>query len=80
MNVKDATAKRIEQLCKERGLTYNELANICGITPSTIYSIMDSGRRNISLSTVKKICDGFEITLGIFFSHIIFDNLEQELR
>lgn len=54
MTVKDATAKRIEQLCKERGIAYNELANICGITPSTIYSIMDSKRRNISLSTVKK--------------------------
>lgn len=37
MTVKDATAKRIEQLCKERGIAYNELANICGITPSTIY-------------------------------------------
>lgn len=80
MNVKDATAKRIEQLCKERGLAYNELANICGITPSTIYSIFDETRRNISLSTVKKICDGFEITLALFFSHPLFDNLEQELR
>ncbi len=80
MNVKDATAKRIEQLCKERGIAYNELANICGVTPSTIYSIMDSNRRNISLSTVKKICDGFELTLSDFFSSSLFDNLEQELR
>ena len=80
MTVKDATAKRIEQLCKERGIAYNELANICGITPSTIYSIMDSKRRDISLSTVKKICDGFELTLSEFFSSPLFDNLEQEIR
>ena len=80
MTVKDATAKRIEQLCKERGIAYNELANICGITPSTIYSIMDSKRRNISLSTVKKICDGLELTLSDFFSSPLFDSLEQEIR
>ena len=80
MNVKDATAKRIELLCKERGIAYNELANICGLTPSTVYSIFDSRRRNISLSTVKKICDGFELTLGEFFSHPLFDTLEQELQ
>ena len=73
MTVKDATAKRIEQLCKERGIAYNELANICGITPSTIYSIMDSKRRDISLSTVKKICDGLELTLSDFFSSPLFE-------
>lgn len=79
MNVKDATAKRIELLCKERGIAFNELANICGMTPSTIYSILDSKRRNISLSTVKKICDGLEISLGDFFNHPLFDTLGQEI-
>lgn len=80
MNVKDATAKRIELLCKERGIAYNELANICGVTPSTIYSIFDPKRRNISLSTVKKICDGAGLSLGEFFTHQIFETLEQEIR
>lgn len=80
MNVKDATAKRIELLCKERGIAYNELANICGVTPSTIYSILDPKRRNVSLSTVKKICDGVGITLGEFFTHKVFETLEQEIR
>ncbi|MEW4411615.1 helix-turn-helix transcriptional regulator [Clostridium sp. AN503] len=55
------------------------LANTCGITPSTIYSIFDPKRRDISLTTVKKICDGLEITLGEFFSHPLFDTLEQEI-
>jgi DNA-binding Xre family transcriptional regulator len=80
MNVKQAVARRIELLCKERGIAYNELANICGVTPSTIYSIFDDKRKNITLSTVKKICDGFEISLGEFFSHPLFDTLEQEIR
>lgn len=80
MSVKDATAIRIELLCKEKGFAYNELANICGLTPSTIYSILDARRRNISLSTVKKICDGFQITLGQFFTHPLFNDLEQEIQ
>ena len=80
MNAKDATAKRIDILCKERGIAYNELANICGLTPSTVYSIFDSTRKNITLSTIKKICDGFEITLGEFFTQSLFDTLEQEIK
>ncbi len=79
MNVKEATAKRIEFLCKERGITYNGLANMCGLTPSTIYSILEPKRRDISLSTVKKICDGLEITLGDFFNYSLFESLEQEI-
>ena len=54
MNVKEATVKRIEMLCKERGIAYNELANLCGVTPSTIYSVLDPKRKNVTLSTVKK--------------------------
>ena len=80
MYVKEATAKRIEMLCKERGITYNELANLCGVTPSTIYSIFDTKRKNITLSTVKKICDGLEITLSEFFSSSLFNELEQEIE
>ena len=80
MNVKQAAAKRIELLCKERGMAYNELANVCGVTPSTIYSIFDDTRKNITLTTVKKISDGFEISLGDFFTHPIFEMLEQEIQ
>jgi len=79
MSVKEATVKRIEQLCKQKGIAFNELATLCGVTPSTIYSVLNPKRKNISLSTVKKICDGFEITLGEFFTSCIFDTLEQEI-
>lgn len=80
MNVKEASAKRIDMLCRERGIAYNELANLCGVTPSTIYSIFDPNRKNITLSTVKKICDGLEITLVEFFSAPIFEELGQEIE
>lgn len=80
MNVKDVVAKRFEILCQERNITLNELANISGVTPSTAYSMMDNSRRDISITTIKKFCDGLEITLGDFFSTDEFDNLEQEIK
>ena len=80
MEVKYAVANRFKELCNERGIRYNELANIAGVTPSTVYSMMDTRRRDISVVTVKKLCDGLEITLGEFFSTPEFDALEQEIR
>ncbi|MBE7032950.1 MAG: helix-turn-helix transcriptional regulator [Ruminococcaceae bacterium] len=80
MDIKDAIVERFLQLCNEKGWKINELANISGVTPSTAYSMMDNSRRDISIRTIKKFCDGLEITLGDFFSTEIFDELEQEIK
>lgn len=80
MMVKDAVAARFAELCRERHIKYNELATLSGVTPSTVYSMMDPARRDISVTTVKKLCDGLDITLGAFFSAPVFDELEQEIR
>ena len=80
MDIKDAVVNRFSQLLEERNIKINELANISGVTPSTAYSMMDKSRREISIRTIKKFCDGLEITLGEFFSTPEFDNLEQEIK
>lgn len=80
MSVKDAVAQRIKGMCEQKGITPNSLANISGVTPSTVYSLLDPSRREISVSTVKKLCDGLDITLGEFFSAPEFDELEQEIK
>ena len=80
MSVKDAVADRFLSLCKEKNIKINELANISGVTPSTAYSMLDKTRRDISIITIKKFCDGLDITLGEFFSTPEFDNLEQEIK
>ena len=80
MRVKDTTVQRLNQLCAERQLTYNALATLSGITPSTVYSLMSEEYRDLSLVTLKKLCDGLEITLGEFFSTPEFDALEQEIK
>ena len=80
MDVKDTIVKRFLELCKEKNMKINELANLSGVTPSTAYSMMNATRRDISIRTIKKFCDGLEITLGEFFSTPDFDNLEQEIK
>ncbi|MBQ8296480.1 MAG: helix-turn-helix transcriptional regulator [Ruminococcus sp.] len=77
--VKDAVVKRFRTLCKERDIAPNELANISGVTPSTVYSLFSDTRRNVSITTIKILCDGLEISLGEFFSAPEFDELEQEI-
>lgn len=79
MSVKDVVVKRFQELCNERNIKINELANISGVTPSTAYSMMDENRRDISIITIKKFCDGLDITLGEFFTTSEFDELEQEI-
>lgn len=80
MSVKDAVANRFLDLCEMRGLKANELATLSGVTPSTVYSMLDHRRRDVSIITIKKLCDGLDITLGEFFSAPIFDSLEQEIK
>lgn len=80
VTVKDVVVRRFQILCTERGMKINELATISGVTPSTVYSMMDQRRRDVSIITIKKLCDGLDITLGTFFSTPEFDALEQEIR
>lgn len=80
MAVKDMVVRRFDALCQERGIKLNELATISGVTPSTVYSMMDVRRRDVSIVTIKKLCDGLEITLGAFFSTPEFEALEQEIQ
>ena len=80
MNTKEAIANRILQLCEERDIAVNELASMSGVSPSTVYSILNEKRQNPGAVTIKKLCDGLEITLGEFFNTPEFDALEQEIK
>lgn len=80
MNTKKAIVNRIIQLCTDRNIAINELATRSGVSPSTVYSILDERSQTPGAVTIKKLCDGLEITLGEFFSTPEFDALEQEIQ
>ncbi len=80
MRMKEAIVKRFQELCHEQNIAYNELATRSGVTPSTVYSMMDARRKDVSAITVKKLCDGLEITIPEFYNAPIFESLEQEIQ
>lgn len=80
MNAKEAVAKRIIELCEEQDIAINSLANISGVSPSTIYSMLNEKSQNPGIVSIKKLCDGLNITLRQFFDSDIFDDLEQEIK
>lgn len=80
MNTQEAIARRIRQLCQEREITPNGLANISAVPQATIKSILNGESQNPGTVTIKKLCDGLNITLGVFFSTPEFDGLEQEIK
>ncbi len=80
MTIVEAIALRIIMLCQERNITLNKLSTISGMTQSTINNIINTGSKNPTISTIKKICDGLEISLSEFFDDDIFNSLEQEIK
>ena len=80
MNTREAIVNRIRQLCSERGITPNALSNISAVPQATVKSILNGESQNPGTVTIKKLCDGLEITLGEFFNTPEFDALEQEIK
>lgn len=80
MTTQKAVAERILELCEERHLTPNGLSNMAAVPQSTVKSILNGESCNPGVVTIKKLCDGLNITLGAFFSTVMFEELEQEIR
>ncbi|MGN0539215.1 MAG: helix-turn-helix domain-containing protein [Candidatus Fimenecus sp.] len=80
MDVGTAVRLRILNLCNENEITVNKLSTVSGITQSTLNNIVSGRNNSTTISTIKKICDGLDITLIEFFSDELFENLEQEIK
>ena len=80
MLIKEAVEKRIVELCRERGIAIHNLANLSGVSPSTVYSILNEKSQNPGICSIKKICDGLDISIRAFFDSDLFENLEQEIK
>ena len=77
--IKDAIVRRFQELCAEHDISYIQLAQQAGVTPSTIYSMMNAERKEVRISTIKKLCDGLNISIKEFFDSELFEDLPQEI-
>ena len=80
MTIGEACRIRIQNMCNERDITINKLATLSGVTQSTLNNIISGRNNTLTLSTLKKLCDGLEISVIEFFRDGLFENLEQELK
>ena len=80
LNIGEAVKMRIIELCDENNITVNKLANISGVTQSTLSNITGGRNNSTTVSTIKKLCDGLNISIEEFFKSEYFRNLEQEIK
>ena len=78
MKLSNAIRKRIKFYLKENNMNTWKLCKMSGIPCSTISTFMSGNTELIKLDTLLHICEGFEITLGEFFSDSMFDDAEQD--
>ena len=80
MTIGEGCKARIIELCNERNISINKLAIMSGVTQSTLNNIISGRNNSVTVSTLKKLCDGLEITICDFFCSKIFEELEQEIK
>ena len=80
MGIYKFTVNRIYEICRERKITPNALSYMCGIPQATLKSILNGESKNPGIVTIKKICDGLEISIMDFYDTPEYKELEQELK
>jgi transcriptional regulator with XRE-family HTH domain len=74
-----AVKERLTDLCRARGMAFHALATHSGVHPSTVKGIINGSSKNPGIVTLKKLCDGLDISLIEFFDTDTFRDLEQEI-
>ena len=67
--VVDDFANRIKELRQQQGLSQEKFALKIDMD-RTYYASVESGKRNVSIKNIKKIADGFEISLEELFKNM----------
>lgn len=78
MNLNDAIVKRIVEICEERGSNVCDIALRGGMSPSAIYDLIKGRTKCSKVVTVKRFCEGAEITLSEFFDRDYFNDPEED--
>lgn len=78
MKLSEAIRIRIKFYLEKTKMNIWNLCKATGIPCSTISTFMSGKTELIKLDTLLHICEGFNITLGEFFTDDIFNDVYQE--
>ena len=69
---------RIDQLCKEKGISYYTLSYKATIPMTTLLHIMEGNTQNPGIFTIMKICDGLGVSMKEFFDCEEFESIMKD--
>lgn len=78
MKLSDAIRKQIRNYLEQKNMKIWDLCKLTGVPCSTITTFMNGQTELLKLDTLLHICEGYNISLGEFFTNSIFDNVYQE--
>ncbi|HWQ76982.1 MAG TPA: helix-turn-helix transcriptional regulator [Syntrophomonas sp.] len=70
MDLGEAIAQRIAELCKEQGISINKLAVLSGLTQSTVDGILKGRSQNPKIATLMRISRGLNMTISEFLDDV----------
>lgn len=80
MNTRRTIIKRVNEICREKNSSICDISLRGGMSPSVLYDLMHGRTKFPTVITIKKFCEGANITLGEFFSVEDFNELEDDLE
>ena len=78
MKLNEAILMRIEEICKEQNSNICEICLKGGMSPSSIYDLSKGRTKCSKVITVKRFCEGADITLSEFFNKDYFNEIEDD--
>ena len=80
LRIGEAVKLRILELCNKYDFTINYLSTISGVPQSTLNNIISGRNNSTTISTLQKLCDGWQISIIDFFNDALFEHIEQEIK
>ena len=75
MKAQDILVERINNLCKEKRMTYYALSYASAVPMTTLMHIVDKSTVNPGVLTIGKLCEGLGVSLKEFFDSPEFDEI-----
>lgn len=72
--------ERINNLCKEKGISHYALSGKSDVPLGTLLHILDGTTKNPGIFTILKLCDGFDMTIAEFFQTEEMENLQKDVE
>lgn len=68
-------AERVNELCREKEITYEELSSKSEVPIETVLQMADGSVKNPGIFAIAKICEGLDVSLKDFLDTEEFRNV-----